>query len=516
MFIVHVVYTLFATILSLCTAVDASWVMGIPNFITTAERVDPIMSPGAVSAHAHSVVGGSNFGFEANTSLLRDSECTSTTIEEDKSNYWFPHMYFQWANGSFTMVSASAVIYYLFPDDPGNTTAFPDNFKMISGDPDLRTYNASSYAQQAITMKCLNGGTVPQYPYIPDPSTCTGGIRAQVNFPSCWDGVHADSEDHKSHVAFPSEGPDSGTCNDTNYPVPIPRIFLEVVFQTEAFASVADQAMNSTQPFVFSNGDPTGYGYHADFVNGWDEGVLQKAIEGCNCNPYGDNACCGDAGIYTIKNWTDTCYISNLVDEDNTGPLAQLPGANPVQGAGTEAKNYTDSTTPATYSSITVYISTSPILYASTTTTTTPTAATASTSSMAAPLSSAGVASSTTRAASVSAVVGPSNTAPSSTPSPSASGTVLTTSAVVTAAGATVTMTNEATVTVTETDEATVTVTDATTVTDTMSSTPPSSSTSPASSSTAVPASARKRASRQHRRAASWRAHAHHDSSHAL
>lgn len=64
----------------------------------------------------------------------------------------------------------------------------------------------------------------------------------------------------------------------------------------------------------FANGDPTGYGYHADFFNGWQSGVLQKAIDVCNCNPYGDPTCCVAAGAFTM-NQKEDCYISRTVDE---------------------------------------------------------------------------------------------------------------------------------------------------------------------------------------------------------
>lgn len=70
------------------------WLMGANNFLTT-QRVDPVVHPGIVSTHVHSVLGGSNFGLNITTDDLRKSECTSIPILEDKSNYWFPHLYFQ-------------------------------------------------------------------------------------------------------------------------------------------------------------------------------------------------------------------------------------------------------------------------------------------------------------------------------------------------------------------------------------------------------------------------------------
>ncbi|KIY53391.1 hypothetical protein FISHEDRAFT_33483 [Fistulina hepatica ATCC 64428] len=340
--------------------VHAYWLMGAENLLTI-QRLDPIISPGQVSGHVHGVVGGSNFGFETDTASLRQSECTSTPISEDKSAYWFPMLYFQWANGSFTSLGGGVVIRrldYLFPDSPGNTTAFPDNFRMISGDVTLRTYNASSYAQQAVTFLCLDfNGVSTKHNGLPLGS-CPSGIRAQINFPSCWNGKDTDSEDHKSHVAFLSEGPDSGSCSDPEFNTPLPRIFMEVYWVTSDFDSLRDQAMNTTQPFVFSHGDRTGYGYHADFINGWESGVLQNAVENCHCNPYGDPTCCASAGIFTYKQDGSHCYITDSVDEQVTGTLPKLPGNNPVVEEGARAVLSMPTTTPAILSPVYVYTST--------------------------------------------------------------------------------------------------------------------------------------------------------------
>ena len=41
-------------------------------------------------AYMFPVVGGSNFGTNISTAILRGSECTSIPIPQDKSNYWYP------------------------------------------------------------------------------------------------------------------------------------------------------------------------------------------------------------------------------------------------------------------------------------------------------------------------------------------------------------------------------------------------------------------------------------------
>ncbi len=52
---------------------------------------------------------------------------------------------------------------------------------MISGDPDLRTLNASSFAQQAITFLCLDfDGVSARTNELPVDQDCPSGIRAQI------------------------------------------------------------------------------------------------------------------------------------------------------------------------------------------------------------------------------------------------------------------------------------------------------------------------------------------------
>lgn len=99
-------------------------------------------------------------------------------------------------------------------------------------------------------------------------------MRAQIFFPSCWDGVNLDSPDHKSHMAYPIQAYNTGDCPDT-HPVHLISLFYEMVVQVEQFPYAPGS-------WVFSFGDETGLGLHADFQDGWeDKSLLQSAVDNC-------------------------------------------------------------------------------------------------------------------------------------------------------------------------------------------------------------------------------------------
>ncbi|TEB24677.1 hypothetical protein FA13DRAFT_1638384, partial [Coprinellus micaceus] len=141
----------------------------------------------------------------------------------------------------------------------------------------------------------------------------------------CWDGVNLDPTDHKSHMAYPS----GGKC-PASHPVTVPTIFIETVWDTPKFNNLWPSG--AAQPFVYSMGDPTGYGQHADYVFGWKDDALQRAMD--QCNSFG-GAC------PTLKTQSidaiNRCTQRNRVREPVDGALAALPGCNPVQPGPTRA-----------------------------------------------------------------------------------------------------------------------------------------------------------------------------------
>lgn len=120
---------------------------------------------------------------------------------------------------------------------------------MIAGDSQRRNYDETIPAQRAIQWVCIGGENenLPMTGALPN-RTCQGGLSARIHFPSCWNGM-ADSNDHKTHVAYPSRM-DSGPCPET-HPKRLPFILYEVTYATSSFDELRQEG---DQPYVLANG----------------------------------------------------------------------------------------------------------------------------------------------------------------------------------------------------------------------------------------------------------------------
>lgn len=119
-------------------------------------------------------------------------------------------------------------------------------------------YNTQSFLRQAaVGFNCLNYAITPEGSlyrhFLPDKAYldahCTDGVRLELMFPSCWNGVDITSHDKKSHVAYPSQVM-TGEC-PTGFHERLPSLFYETIWNTNAFAGQAGT-------FMLANGDPTG------------------------------------------------------------------------------------------------------------------------------------------------------------------------------------------------------------------------------------------------------------------
>lgn len=212
---------------------------------------------------------------------------------------------------------------------------------MIAGDPNVRSYpypdvekslwkdsdrTEAALRQKAVGFNCLNYGAPANAALglreLPDDmaNRCVDGIRTEVFFPSCWNGKDVDSPNHRDHLRYPSLM-DDGTC-PTGFEVRLVSLFFETIWNVHAFAGQKGQ-------FVFSTGDPLGYGYHGDFMNAWDVDVLQKAINTCTST----SGVVEECKVFDIQSEDEMhqCTIKRTLKEDVVGPFAELPGCNLIE-----------------------------------------------------------------------------------------------------------------------------------------------------------------------------------------
>ncbi|KEY63964.1 hypothetical protein S7711_08689 [Stachybotrys chartarum IBT 7711] len=344
---------------ALLGSAHAFWRMECPGRVGLA-RMDPITNSGSISPHVHAIHGSSGFTLTSSFDELAGGDCTSCRVTQDKSVYWHPALYFQDADtGEYELVKqvGGMLAYYLLNGD--NITAFPPGFRMLSGDTDRRTYTAGdpslpdtekslwaannetgqdTLAQRSIGFNCLNYAMQPEATlyrhYLPDKAyldaNCKDGIRFEVMFPSCWNGIDLDTENHMAHVAFP-DLVITGQCPE-DFPVRTPSLLYETIWATNAYA-------DRNGHFIIANNDVTGYGYHGDFVTGWDEDFLQQAVDTCT-NPSGRIE---DCPIFDVVDeaTAKSCEITvpdELADEDVVGPVAKMPGGDEGSPEGGDAE----------------------------------------------------------------------------------------------------------------------------------------------------------------------------------
>ncbi|WVW79154.1 hypothetical protein I302_101120 [Kwoniella bestiolae CBS 10118] len=300
-----------------------------PDIITS--RIDPVISPGGISSHVHSIVGSSSFKPTYTYENSISGKCTTANIAIDHSNYWIPQLYRKRDDGQFDLVKMNrANTYYLMRRGSQNEQVydFPPGFRMVAGNPSRTTYNASNYADKAISYVCLGVNGAPESGEFPKQS-CPNDLRAQVFFPNCWDGVN-NWLPNSAHVHYPlSQGYNSGGPCPASHPKRILSVFFEFHF-TDRF-TYKDGAR------VWATGDDVGYSLHGDFTMGWPKGFLPKIF------PYGQT-CAVDFSLENcppLKPLMTTngsaCRPDDgfqIVNEDigTNNPIAKLPGNNPVWG----------------------------------------------------------------------------------------------------------------------------------------------------------------------------------------
>ncbi len=205
---------------------------------------------------------------------------------------------------------------------------FPPGLRMLSGDQNARTFDTQTLTSptggrpvaERVSFACLDKAPQKETPHLAQTS-CENGLRAQIHFQSCWDGVNLYKPD-QSHVAYLS-GIDNGEC-PRSHPVPFVHLFYEVLYGVAQIHPAGGK-------YVFSQGDTTGFGFHGDFMNGWDAKVLTEAVAKCANTVDGD---VGNCDVFKPTHVMDTEKIcppqKPLSNEPVRGFIENLPGNHTI------------------------------------------------------------------------------------------------------------------------------------------------------------------------------------------
>ncbi|MEW1837355.1 DUF1996 domain-containing protein [Nonomuraea angiospora] len=242
------------------------------NCSWTANRPDdPIVYPGLPGAsHMHTFVGNRTTNAASTaTSLLAGG--TSCTNPHDRSAYWFPSFY---KGDQLIQPTGNQVIYYKSGIlEYWRVQPFPQGLRFVVGSP---TATLEQFRDSPGAVEGFECGDISHSWDIPQ--SCAAGTQVNVRYqaPSCWDGLHLDSADHKSHMAYPV----GGYC-PASHPVAVPMLEFKIAFP--AGGDLSQARLSSGR----------GYTWHYDFFNAWDAPAILDALVthcingGLQCDPRG-------------------------------------------------------------------------------------------------------------------------------------------------------------------------------------------------------------------------------------
>jgi len=298
-------------------AQDTSGAFRMSCLVSHMSNDDPIVYPGVTgAAHHHTFFG--NVGVNAystNDSMRTSGNSTCSGGIANRSGYWMPSL-IDTTDGR--PVAPDVVLVYYKTDFHGKgatIVAPPKNLRMVAGQPkpkSLSATRASYFCEDTALITAENpwgtrtwGGDHLQ--------ACGGPsqyLRMIIEFPSCWDGKNLDSPDHISHMAnFCGDncedatgkiGPSVNGC-PASHPVHIPHITINADYYPGKLDKSRTYRLASDN---YSTAYPGGYSLHADWMNGWDETIMNRMVKSClnkNLNCGGTNLGDGEM-LYGVNN----------------------------------------------------------------------------------------------------------------------------------------------------------------------------------------------------------------------
>jgi hypothetical protein len=245
---------------------------------------DPIVFPGQPEASHLHLFFGNTVVTEASTpasiQTTGNSTCAGGTL--NRSAYWVPAMIDTVTHQPIR--PTENLTYYktgLIPTS--EIHALPEGLVMVTGNskntlPGVNPVRFGCVSPSAVT---------PWSDHIPACPDMTYELEAEFTFQQCWDGVHLDSPDHKSHMGDATGVYPVFHC-PPDHPVALPLISYNIRWPTFPNGSASYRLSSDNYP---ANGLNGGYSGHADYMVGWDRATIDKFTTYClqasaDCHAY--------------------------------------------------------------------------------------------------------------------------------------------------------------------------------------------------------------------------------------
>jgi hypothetical protein len=264
--------------------------LGAFRFICGAGQLlydDPIMHPGQPgTSHLHQFYGNTSANGNSTYSSLRASGVTTcgdpAQNAANRSAYWIPAL----LDGLGHVVQPDYVtIYYKrYPANSsectsglrGTCVALPRGLRFIFGR-DMMNLSAPKTGNPYF----LCDNNTGNFPTLQQAlAVCSAGhhIDAVIDAPMCWDGVHLDTADHRSHMSYMEDSHMGYPRCPTTHPYIIPGFLLGANYLVIAGEDTSKWHYSSDEA---APTEPAGATYHADWFGAWDDTVMGMWTDFC-------------------------------------------------------------------------------------------------------------------------------------------------------------------------------------------------------------------------------------------
>ena len=274
---------------------------------------DPIVFPGQENAaHLHRFYGHNQADQNLTVETINTTgESTCQGNHLNLTSYWIPALLaptFDSETNEIVRDGEGEIVWQYVPavvgndeeahelfyysagiDDLSAIQPLPPGLKMIAGD--MHTLPGETQSTSVVRWHCQswesNDSTNPMFSATIPECVAPDRLRMDIFFPSCWNGVDLDSDDHKSHMAYPVNdgGPDGTRCPDS-HPVPVVRASYHYAFGVKP--EVYDPNTLSSKGWRLASDmyevteeNPGGLSLHGDWFNGWHPSVMESILQNC-------------------------------------------------------------------------------------------------------------------------------------------------------------------------------------------------------------------------------------------